>query len=50
VKCLTTNLISICQLCDQGLNVNFSKTECQIIDEKGKVGMKGTRSKEIFYV
>ena len=42
VKGLTANLISISQLCDQGLSVNFNKSECQIIDEKGKVSMKGT--------
>jgi hypothetical protein len=34
VKGLTTNLISITQLCDQGMKVNFSKPECQITDEK----------------
>jgi len=50
VKGLTANLISISQLCDQGLSVNFSKTECQIIDEKGKLSMKGTRSKDNFYL
>jgi hypothetical protein len=37
VKGLAANLISISQLCDQGLSVNFSKTECQILDGKGKV-------------
>jgi len=50
VKGLTANLISISQLCDQGLSVNFSKTECQITDEKGKVSMKGTRSKDNCYL
>jgi hypothetical protein len=34
VKGLTTNLISIIQLCDLGLQVNFTKPECQILDEK----------------
>ena len=28
VRGLTANLISISQLCDQGLEVNFSKPEC----------------------
>jgi len=28
VKGLTANLISISQLCDQGLEVNFTKLEC----------------------
>jgi len=50
VKGLTANLISISQLCDQGLSVNFSKTECQITDEKGKVSMKGTRSRDNCYL
>jgi len=50
VKGLTANLISISQLCDQGLSVSFSKLECQITDEKGKVSMKGTRSKDNCYL
>jgi hypothetical protein len=50
VKGLAANLISISQLCDQGLSVNFSKTECQILDGKGKVSMKGTRSKDNCYL
>jgi hypothetical protein len=51
VKGLEANLISInSQLCDQGLSVNFSKTECRILDEKGKVSMKGTRSKDNCYL
>jgi len=28
VKGLTANMISISQLCDQGMKVNFSKPEC----------------------
>ena len=50
VKGMAANLISISQLCDLGLSVNFSKTECQILDEKGKVSMKGTRSKDNCYL
>ena len=34
VKGLTANLINISQLCDQGLNVNFTKTECLITNAK----------------
>jgi hypothetical protein len=34
VKGLTTNLISISQLCDQGLKVNFNKSECMVTNEK----------------
>jgi len=30
--------------------VNFSKTECPIIDEKGKVSTKGTRSNDNCYL
>jgi len=30
VKGLATNFISISQLCDLGLQVNFTKSECQI--------------------
>jgi len=37
VKGLTANLISISQLCDQGLKVNFSKLECLVTDEKNDV-------------
>jgi len=50
VKGLTANLISINQLCDQGLEVNFSKPECQITDKKGEVLMRGTRSKDNCYL
>jgi len=35
VKGLTANLISISQLCDLGLQVNFTKPECHISYEKG---------------
>jgi len=50
VKGLTANLISISQLCDLGLQVNFTKPECQISDEKGEVLMRGTRSKDNCYL
>jgi len=50
VNGLTANLISISQLCDLGLQVNFSKPECHISDEKGEVLMKGTRSKDNCYL
>lgn len=33
VKGLTVNLISISQLCDQGLKVNFNKSECMVMNE-----------------
>jgi len=50
VKGLTANLISISQLCDQGLIVNFSKLECQITNKEGEVLIKGTRSKDNCYL
>ncbi|MCI16681.1 gag-pol polyprotein, partial [Trifolium medium] len=50
VKGLTANLISISQLCDQGMKVNFTKSECLVTDDKGDVLMKGVRSKDNFYL
>lgn len=50
VKGLTANLISISQLCDQGLKVNFTKSECLVTNEKGEVIIKGARSKENCYL
>jgi hypothetical protein len=50
VKGLTANLISISQLCDQGLKVNFTKFECLVTDDIGEVLMKGTRSKDNCYL
>ena len=50
VKGLTANLISISQLCDQGMEINFSKLECQITDKKGEVHMRGTGSKDNCYL
>ena len=48
-KRLTTNLISIKQLCDQGLKVNFTKSECLVTNEKNEFIMKGARSKDNCY-
>jgi hypothetical protein len=48
VKGLTTNLISISQLCDQGFKVNFTKSECLVSNEEGELLMRGTRSKDNF--
>jgi hypothetical protein len=50
VKGLTTNLISISQLCDQDLNVNFTKTECLITNKDSEVIMKGIRTKDNCYM
>ncbi|GAU35618.1 hypothetical protein TSUD_30350 [Trifolium subterraneum] len=50
VKGLTANLISISKLCDQGLKVNFTKSECLITNNKNTVIMKGARSKDNCYL
>jgi len=50
VKGLTANLISISQLCDQGLNVNFTKTECLITNKESEVIMEGVRTKDNCYM
>jgi hypothetical protein len=50
VKGLTANLISISQLCDQGLKVNLTKLKCLVKNEQNEVIMKGTRSKDNCYL
>ncbi|PNY10358.1 retrotransposon-related protein, partial [Trifolium pratense] len=50
VKGLTANLISISQLCDQGMKVNFTKEECIVSNDQGDVLMKGARSKDNCYL
>ncbi|MCH84707.1 gag-pol polyprotein, partial [Trifolium medium] len=50
VKGLTANLISISQLCDQGMKVNFTKSECLVTDDKGDLLMRGVRSKDNCYL
>ncbi len=50
VKGLTANLISISQLCDQGMKVNFTESGCLITNEKGDVLMRGVRSKDNCYL
>jgi len=49
VKGLTPDLISISQLCDQGLKVNFTKLKWLVTYEHSEVIMKGTRSKDNCY-
>lgn len=44
------NLISISQLCDQGLNVNFSISECIITNKDQEVIMKVSRYKDNSYM
>lgn len=50
VKGLTTNLISISQLCDEGFKFSFTKSECLVTNEKNKVLIKGVRSKDNCYL
>ena len=50
VKSLTANLISISQLCDQGLKVHFTKPECLVTDEKNVFLMRGVMSKDNCYI
>jgi hypothetical protein len=50
VKGLTANFISISQLCDQGMNVNFTQEECNVTNGDGQILMKGVRSKDNCYL
>ncbi|WJX25125.1 hypothetical protein P8452_14197 [Trifolium repens] len=50
VKGLTAYLISISQLCDQGMKVNFTKSECLVNNEEGQLVLRGTRSKDNCYL
>ncbi|KAK2358620.1 gag-protease polyprotein [Trifolium repens] len=50
VKGLRVNLISISQLSDQGLKVDFSKDEYRVTNDKGELLMKGTRSEDNCYL
>jgi len=49
VEELRTNLISITQLCDQGMEAIFDRFGCKITDEKGEVFMRGIRAKNNCY-
>ncbi|MCH80969.1 gag-pol polyprotein [Trifolium medium] len=50
VNGLTTNLISISQLCDLNLKVNFTKEGCSVTNDNKEVIMKGVRSKDNCYL
>src|ERR1044072_3068194 len=50
VEGLTSSLISISQLCDQGVEVNFSKEECLVISENQETIMRGEKSKDNCYM
>jgi len=49
VKGLKANLLSISQLCDDDLVVQFSKMECNIFDNNGKWLMGGERTSDNCY-
>lgn len=49
VEGLSINLISISQLCDQGYKVNFTESECLVINKKRGMVMKGVKSKDNCY-
>ena len=49
VKGLVSNLISVSQLYDQGMEVKFNKTECLVTNQEGEVLMRGIRSKNNCY-
>ena len=50
VEGLKANLISISQLCDDGLNVVFTQRECRALDKHGFVKMEGHRAANNCYM
>jgi len=48
VKGPMSNLISTSQLCDQGLEVKFNKTECFVTNQEREVLMRGIRCNALF--
>ncbi|XP_051113172.1 uncharacterized protein LOC127239187 [Andrographis paniculata] len=50
VEGLSTNLISISQLCDDDLHVKFTKNSCEVYDTEQKCVMTGVRSKNNCYL
>jgi hypothetical protein len=49
VEGLFSNLISVSQLCDQGLEVSFNKFGCRVTNKEGLVLMRGSRTKNNCY-
>ncbi|GAA0169712.1 hypothetical protein LIER_24132 [Lithospermum erythrorhizon] len=47
---LTVNLISISNLCDEGMKVAFTKEACAVSNNSNKLIMKGTRSSDNCYI
>ncbi|XP_012847829.1 PREDICTED: uncharacterized protein LOC105967762 [Erythranthe guttata] len=50
VEGLTSNLISISQLCDQDLEVRFNKFACRVLDKDENCVIQGTRSSDNCYI
>ena len=50
VEGLTINLISISQLCDQGLKVNFTKSDCYVFNNEREVLLRGVRTENNCYL
>ncbi|CAA7017587.1 unnamed protein product [Microthlaspi erraticum] len=50
VKGLTANLISVSQLCDQGLIVSFNKVKCWAFDAENRIILSGIRSENNCYM
>ncbi|KAG7599440.1 Ribonuclease H-like superfamily [Arabidopsis suecica] len=44
VEGLTANLISVSQLCDEGLTVSFNRVKCWATDEKNQNALSGVRT------
>jgi hypothetical protein len=49
IEGLTTNFISIRQLCEQGFNVHFNKSECIVSNQDQEV-IRSTKSKDKCYM
>jgi len=47
---LKANIISVSQLCDEGLEVIFNDKECRAVDTEGKVVLCGVRSGNNCYI
>lgn len=50
VKGLHVNLINISQICDDDVQVKFTKRQCLVVDKVGNNLMKGTRSSNNYYL
>ena len=49
VEDLKVNLLSISQICDQNLFVNFNRNKCRILDVDGNCILEGHRSSDHCY-